>query len=83
MVQEAAHGDASVSYLLSQTLLAKEVEELEAQVVGREQRLMRLVEELREHPERRAELSRLEMSVIGWFTAKKEVMKRKGDKRKR
>ena len=32
MVQEAAHDDASVSYLFSRTLLAKEVEELKAQV---------------------------------------------------
>ena len=39
MVQEAAHDDATVSYLLSQTLLAeqeaKEVEELEAKLGGR------------------------------------------------
>ena len=87
MVQEAAHDDALVSHLLTQTLLAeqeaKEAEELEAKLTGTEQRLMRLTEELRRHTELRDHLSRLEMAVISWVMTKTEVMKRKGEGKKR
>ena len=80
MVLEAAHDDATVSYLLSQALLAeqeaKEVEELEAKLTRTEQRLMRLTGELREHPEVQDDLSRLEMVVITWVVTKTEVMKK-------
>ena len=72
MVQAAAHDDAAVSFLLSQALLAK-----------KEQWLMTCVEELREHPELRDKLTRLEKGVISWVMAKGEVMKKMGGKRKR
>ena len=62
---EAAHDDATVSFFLSQTLLAeqeaKEVEELEAKLAGKEQLLMTHVEQLRGRPDLQDELSRHEM----------------------
>ena len=80
-----AHDDATVSFLLLQTLLAdqeaKEVEELEAKLTRTEHRLMRLTEELRRYPE--VQISRLEMAVISLVMTKTEVVKRKGEKRKR
>ena len=87
MVQEAVHGDATVSYLLLQALLAeqeaKEVEELEAKLTRTEQRLMTLSGELREHAEVRDRLSRLEMAVVTWVMTKTEVVKKKGENRKK
>ena len=69
MVQEAAHDDATVSYLLSQTLLAeqeaKEVEELEAKLADREHRLLMSVSQLRGRFDLRDQFTRLETQVIG------------------
>ena len=87
MVQEAAHDDATVSYLLSQTLLAeqeaKEVEELEAKLADREHRLMTSIRELRGRHDLRDQFTRLEKQVIGWAGIKWEVEKKKEKKRKR
>ena len=87
MVQEAAHDDATVSYLLSQTLLAeqeaKEVEELEAKLADREHRLMTSIRELRGRYDPRDQFTRLETQVIGWAGIKWEVEKEKKRKRKR
>ena len=87
MVQEAAHDDATVSYLLSQTLLAeqeaKEVEELEAKLADREHRLMTSIRELRGRYDLRDQFTRLETQVIGWAGIKWEVEKKKEKKRKR
>ena len=86
-VQEAAHDDATVSYLLSQTLLAeqeaKEVEELEAKLVDREQRLLMSCRELRGRHDLRDQFTRLETQVISWAGIKWEIDKKKGKKRKR
>ena len=86
MVQEAAHDDATVSYLLSQTLLAKqeakEVEELEAKLADTEHRLMTSIRELRGRYDLRDQFARLETQVIGWAGIKWEVEK-KEKKRKR
>ena len=82
-VQKAAHDDPTVSYLLSQTLLAeqeaKEVEELEAKLAGKEQWLMTHIEQLQGRPDLHDELSRLEMGGIGWIMIKREVVKKKGE----
>ena len=63
MVQEAAHDDATISNLLLQTLLAeleaKEVEELEAKLAGKEQWLMTHIEQLRGRPDLHDELDEL------------------------
>ena len=87
MVQEAAHDDATVSYLLSQTLLAeqeaKEVEELEAELADREHRLMTSIRELRGRYDLRDQFTRLETQVIGWAGIKWEVEKKKEKKRRK
>ena len=83
MVQEAAHDDATVFYLLLQTLLAeheaKEVDELEAKLAGKEQ--MTHIEHM--HSSDLLDNWRLEKGVIGWFTIKREDKKKNGEKRKR
>ena len=71
-VGEVAHDDATVSFLLSQALLAREVEELEARVAVREQSLMVLVEELRGRADLPGQLSRLENATISWVSLKWE-----------
>ena len=84
LVQVSAHDDATISFLLSQTLLAKqeakEVEEFAAELAGKEQWLMTHIEQLRGRPDLLDDFSRLEMGVIGWFMIKREVMKKKGEK---
>ena len=62
MVQEAAHDDATISFLLEHILAEKQYEEevkvLEVQLATREQRLIRLVEELWDTgPEARRQLT--------------------------
>ena len=87
LLQEAAHDDATVSYLLSQTLLAeqeaKEVEELEAKLADREHRLMTSTRELRGRYDLRDQFTRLETQVIGWAGVKWEVEKKKEKNRKK
>ena len=81
MVHEAAHDDA-----LSRTLVAeqeaKEVEELEAKLADREQRLLMSCGELRGRFDLRDQFMRLETQVIGWTGIKWEIDKKKGKKRK-
>ena len=83
MVQD----DATVSYLLSQTLLAeqeaKEVEELEAKLADREHRLMMSIRELCGRCDLRDQFTRLETQVIGWSGIKWKVEKKKEKKRKK
>ena len=55
------------------------MEELEAQLAGKEQRLMTLVGELPGHTKLRDQLTKLETVVVGWVMTKWEVMKRKGE----
>ena len=85
MVQEVAHDDATVAFFLGHSLAEKqceeEVKELEVQLVTKEQRLVRLVELLGRGPEARAQLSRLELGVIGSVMTKWEVRGRgRGEK---
>ena len=78
-VQEAAHDDATVSILLSQTLLAEqEAKELEAKLAGKEQWLMTQIELLRGRCDLQDEVSRLEKGLLSWFMIKREVVKKKG-----
>ena len=52
MVQDAAHDDATIAFLLKHSLAEKQYEEeakvFDVHVATKEQRLMRLVEELRD-----------------------------------
>ena len=60
---------------------AKEVQELEAKLAGKEQWLMTHIEHM--HSSDLHVTSRLEKGVIRWFMIKREVMTKKGEKRKR
>ena len=60
---------------------AKEVEELEAKLAGKEQWLMTYIDHM--HSSDILDTTRLEKGVIGWFRIKREVMKKKGEKRKK
>ena len=87
MVQEAAHDDATVSYLLSQTLLAeqvaKEVVELEAKLADWEHQLLMSVSQLRGRYDLRDQFTRLETQVIGWAGIKWEVEKKEKKRKKK
>ena len=82
-----AHDDATVSCLLSQTLLAeqeaKELEELEAKLADREHRLLMSCSELCGRFDLRDQFTRLETQLIGWAGIKWEIEKRKGKKRRK
>ena len=84
MVQEAAHDDATVSYLFSQLAdqEAKKVEEFEAKLADREQRLLMSCGELRGRFDLRDQFTRLLTQVIGWAGIKWEIDNNKGKKRK-
>ena len=84
----AAHGgfdDATIAFLLEHSLAEKlqeeEVKEVDANLAAQEQRLVKLVHELRSEGPR--QLSRLEMAVVYWFQIKQDVLIKKGEKRKR
>ena len=70
MVQEAVHDDATVAFLVSQTMLAekdaKEVEELVADLAKREQKLMEEMERDRASRKRGDPASRVEVAAAWW-----------------
>ena len=76
---------SALSFLLSQSLLAeqeaKEAEELEANLVAREQQLLEEVERLRTSPVRGARGSPVEVDAAWWFA--KLASKKKKAKRRR
>ena len=85
----------TVQFLLQQSLLARaeeeekareeaEVKELDDDLVLREQRLLRLVEELSgAGPNTQAECSRLELAAIRWCMVKAKILKRKEKRKKK
>ena len=85
MVQKVAHDDATVSHLLSQTLLAeqeaKEVEELEAKLADREQQLLMACRELRGRFDLRDQVTLLETQVIGLAGIKREIRQEEGEEK--
>ena len=79
---------SALSFLLSQSLLAeqeaKEAEELEANLVAREQQLLEEVERLRTSPVRGARGSPVEVDAAWWFAklaSKKKKVKRRRKKK--
>ena len=78
--EEAAHDDATVAFLVSQTLLAekeaKEVEELVADLAKREQKLLEELERHRASFKRGDPGSRVEVAAAWWWLAKTAFMKR-------
>ena len=80
MVQEAAHDDATVAFLVSQTLLAekeaKEVEELVADLAKREPKLLEELEWHRASFKRGDPGSRVEVAAAWWWLAKTVLVKR-------
>ena len=93
LVSDDRIDDATMQFLLQQSLLARaeeeekareeaEVKELEDDLVLREQRLLRMVDELRgAGTEAQGECSRLELAAIRWCMVKAKILKRK-EKRK-
>ena len=89
MVQEAAHDDATIAFLLSQTLMAqqraeeeaKEVEVLEADLGSKEQRLLEEIERLRTSADRGARGSHVEVAAAWWLKAKLAWRKRQRKKK--
>ena len=88
--------DAALQFLLQQSLLARAeeeeekarevavVKELEEDLVLREQRLLRQVDELRgAGTEAQAECSRLELAAIRWCKVKAKILKRKERRKKK
>ena len=80
MVQEAVHDDATVAFLVSQTMLAekeaKEVEELVADLDKREQQLLEEIESYRASYKRGAPASRVEVAAAWWWRSKTALAKR-------
>ena len=94
LVSDDRIDDAALQFLLQQSLLARaeeeekareeaEVKELEDDLVLREQRLFRLVEQLHGAGlEIQAECSWLELAAVRWYMVKAKILKRK-EKRKK
>ena len=82
MVQEAAQDDATIAFLLSQTLLAKEMEVLEPDLASKEQRLVEEIERDRSSAERPSRDSRVEVAAAWWVLTKLALRKRKTKKKK-